>query len=181
MSELLENLKQRSKLRRQMIARLVNYLIARLYPNGFRFFLPSPLLPRLLQWGFSNVQQLRQALNFPTRKQAHNCSANKGQTRIGSNSSRPNDADEDLHKHSSPFSVHNDFSQHFVDTGQRPQNFIREGMPSNRFQEHPKQNELVPVEVQLTTNTYFILFTIDSVFTVSATVRPLCFDGEVSL
>uniref|UniRef100_A0A6A7G743 N(6)-adenosine-methyltransferase non-catalytic subunit METTL14 n=2 Tax=Hirondellea gigas TaxID=1518452 RepID=A0A6A7G743_9CRUS len=37
----------------------------------------------------------------------------------------------------------NDYSQHFVDTGQRPQNFIRETGLEDRLSEHPKFRELV--------------------------------------
>eukprot|EP00128_Syssomonas_multiformis_P006155 Colp12_sorted_trinity150504_noHs@7500 len=41
---------------------------------------------------------------------------------------------------------HNDYSQHFVDTGQRPQNFIRESDPSERFDEYPKHKELIKLK-----------------------------------
>lgn len=37
----------------------------------------------------------------------------------------------------------NDYSQYFVDTGQRPQNFIRDIEPSERFREYPKLDELI--------------------------------------
>ena len=33
---------------------------------------------------------------------------------------------------------HNDYCQHFVDTGQRPQNFIRDVGLAYRFEEYPK-------------------------------------------
>lgn len=38
---------------------------------------------------------------------------------------------------------HNDYSQHYVDTGQRPQNFIRDTGMSERFEEYPKLKELI--------------------------------------
>ena len=38
---------------------------------------------------------------------------------------------------------HNDYSQHFVDTGQRPQNFIRDTGMEERFEEYPKLKELI--------------------------------------
>eukprot|EP00731_Ephydatia_muelleri_P025853 Em0017g936a len=38
---------------------------------------------------------------------------------------------------------HNDYSQHYVDTGQRPQNFIRDIGMSERFEEYPKLKELI--------------------------------------
>eukprot|EP00898_Chlorokybus_atmophyticus_P000649 jgi/Chlat1/1585/Chrsp123S08669 len=37
----------------------------------------------------------------------------------------------------------NDYSQHFVDTGQRPQNFIRDVDVVDRFEEYPKLKELI--------------------------------------
>ena len=38
---------------------------------------------------------------------------------------------------------HNDYCQHFVDTGQRPQNFIRDTGLQDRFEEYPKLKELI--------------------------------------
>ncbi|CAF4612285.1 unnamed protein product [Rotaria sp. Silwood1] len=37
----------------------------------------------------------------------------------------------------------NDYSQHFVNTGQRPQNYIRDAGLQNRFEEYPKLRELI--------------------------------------
>ncbi|GAQ87453.1 Methyltransferase [Klebsormidium nitens] len=37
----------------------------------------------------------------------------------------------------------NDYSQHFVDTGMRPQNFIRDVDLTDRFEEYPKLKELI--------------------------------------
>jgi len=42
---------------------------------------------------------------------------------------------------------HNDYCQHFVDTGQRPQNFIRDTGLSDRFEEYPKLKELIRLKV----------------------------------
>lgn len=44
---------------------------------------------------------------------------------------------------------HNDYCQHFVDTGERPQNFIRDGGLANRFEEYPKQRELIRLKDEL--------------------------------
>jgi hypothetical protein len=41
---------------------------------------------------------------------------------------------------------HNDYSQHFVDTGQRPQNFIRDVGLADRFEEYPKLRELIKLK-----------------------------------
>uniref|UniRef100_A0A3B3YSR7 N(6)-adenosine-methyltransferase non-catalytic subunit METTL14 n=1 Tax=Poecilia mexicana TaxID=48701 RepID=A0A3B3YSR7_9TELE len=38
---------------------------------------------------------------------------------------------------------HNDYCQHFVDTGHRPQNFIRDVGLADRFEEYPKLRELI--------------------------------------
>lgn len=42
---------------------------------------------------------------------------------------------------------HNDYCQHFVDTGQRPQNFIRDVGLADRFEEYPKLRELIKLKV----------------------------------
>ena len=44
---------------------------------------------------------------------------------------------------------HNDYSQHFVDTWQRPHNFIRDVGIGERFREYPKLNELMRLKVAL--------------------------------
>ena len=44
---------------------------------------------------------------------------------------------------------HNDYSQNFVDTGQRPQNFIRDVGLADRFEEYPKLRELIRLKNQL--------------------------------
>lgn len=42
---------------------------------------------------------------------------------------------------------HNDYCQHFVDTGQRPQNYIRDVGLADRFEEYPKLRELIKLKV----------------------------------
>lgn len=48
---------------------------------------------------------------------------------------------------------HNDYCQHFVDTGQRPQNFIRDVGLSDRFEEYPKLKELIRLKDKLISET----------------------------
>ena len=48
---------------------------------------------------------------------------------------------------------HNDYSQNFVDTGQRPQNFIRDVGLADRFEEYPKLRELIRLKNDLISNT----------------------------
>ncbi|XP_076318234.1 methyltransferase like 14 isoform X1 [Tachypleus tridentatus] len=48
---------------------------------------------------------------------------------------------------------HNDYCQHFVDTGQRPQNFIRDVGLADRFEEYPKLKELIHLKDNLISKT----------------------------
>lgn len=48
---------------------------------------------------------------------------------------------------------HNDYSQNFVDTGQRPQNFIRDVGLADRFEEYPKLRELIKLKNDLISDT----------------------------
>lgn len=48
---------------------------------------------------------------------------------------------------------HNDYCQHFVDTGQRPQNFIRDVGLTDRFEEYPKLKELIRLKDELISKT----------------------------
>lgn len=48
---------------------------------------------------------------------------------------------------------HNDYCQHFVDTGQRPQNFIRNVGLNDRFDEYPKLKELIRLKDELVAST----------------------------
>lgn len=48
---------------------------------------------------------------------------------------------------------HNDYSQNFVDTGQRPQNFIRDTGLTGRFEEYPKLQELIRLKDELIAKT----------------------------
>uniref|UniRef100_A0A674P0X6 N(6)-adenosine-methyltransferase non-catalytic subunit METTL14 n=1 Tax=Takifugu rubripes TaxID=31033 RepID=A0A674P0X6_TAKRU len=48
---------------------------------------------------------------------------------------------------------HNDYCQHFVDTGHRPQNFIRDVGLADRFEEYPKLRELIRLKDELISST----------------------------
>ncbi|XP_067928772.1 N6-adenosine-methyltransferase non-catalytic subunit-like [Watersipora subatra] len=48
---------------------------------------------------------------------------------------------------------HNDYCQHFIDTGERPQNFIRDVGLANRFEEYPKLRELIRLKDELVMKT----------------------------
>uniref|UniRef100_A0A8D0U7V6 N(6)-adenosine-methyltransferase non-catalytic subunit METTL14 n=1 Tax=Sus scrofa TaxID=9823 RepID=A0A8D0U7V6_PIG len=64
--------------------------------------------------------------------------------------------EEEIYKDSSTFlkgtqslNPHNDYCQHFVDTGHRPQNFIRDVGLADRFEEYPKLRELIRLKDEL--------------------------------
>ena len=39
-----------------------------------------------------------------------------------------------------------DYSRYFVETGSRPQNFLKENEPHERFRDHPKTQELLKLK-----------------------------------
>nr|CAG4648685.1 EOG090X07CF [Polyphemus pediculus] len=108
--------------------------------------------------GIPSVEKLKEALSGgvgsaktessfePVRPQE-----NKQKNKTGTNGESNNQDDEKLvYTDSSTFlkgtqssNPHNDYCQHFVDTGQRPQNFIRDVGLADRFEEYPKLKELI--------------------------------------
>lgn len=44
---------------------------------------------------------------------------------------------------------HNDYCQNYVDTGQRPQNYIRDVGLADRFEEYPKLKDLIYLKDEL--------------------------------
>lgn len=70
--------------------------------------------------------------------------------------SEEEDVEEVIYKDSSHFlkgtqsaNPHNDYCQHFVDTGQRPHNFIRDVGLADRFEEYPKLRELIRLKDEI--------------------------------
>lgn len=99
--------------------------------------------------GFSDVQQMRRALNT-RREHMPMSSFRKNVNKFNTQPASP----EHTYKDSSTFlkgtqssNPHNDYCQHFVDTGQRPQNFIRDVGLTDRFEEYPKLRELIRSKV----------------------------------
>ncbi|XP_048763135.1 N6-adenosine-methyltransferase non-catalytic subunit-like [Ostrea edulis] len=75
-------------------------------------------------------------------------------------SENDNDQEDEFYKDSSTFlkgtqsaNPHNDYCQNFVDTGERPQNFIRDTGLANRFEEYPKLRELIRLKDELISRT----------------------------
>lgn len=103
-----------------------------------------------MQLGFPDVAQLRLALNPYREKKIRKNSQKKYNAKA-----RIDNGQEHTIKNSTSFlnygtqlcSLHNDYCQHFIDTGQRPQNFIRDVQLTNRFEEYPKLKELVNLKV----------------------------------
>nr|CAG4651873.1 EOG090X07CF [Triops cancriformis] len=111
--------------------------------------------------GIGSVEQLKEALGTESDEKP----SKKGKVELPTKSPSAADAtrtasctssekdDEVLYTDSSTFlkgtqssNPHNDYCQHFVDTGQRPQNFIRDVGLADRFEEYPKLKELVKLK-----------------------------------
>uniref|UniRef100_A0A0A9Y1L5 Uncharacterized protein n=1 Tax=Lygus hesperus TaxID=30085 RepID=A0A0A9Y1L5_LYGHE len=105
-------------------------------------------------FGVSNLNELRQALgtfeNEPAKKKT------KVAAPLVTEEKEKEEEKTDcgvVYKDSSTFlkgtqssNPHNDYCQHFVDTGQRPQNFIRDVGLADRFEEYPKLRELIKLK-----------------------------------
>ncbi|KAG5321939.1 MET14 methyltransferase, partial [Pseudoatta argentina] len=112
--------------------------------------------------GVSSVDELRQILGTnveDTQKKRGKLSNDKSD---GTVKDLKDDVptDEIVYKDSSTFlkgtqssNPHNDYCQHFIDTGQRPQNFIRDVGLADRFEEYPKLRELIKLKDDLIAET----------------------------
>lgn len=133
MSEKLKELRERSQKRKKLLAQTL---------------------------GVSSVSELRHALgttqDIPAKKQAVPGVGTEG-------SEKPTTKEQPdglVYTDSSTFlkgtqssNPHNDYCQHFVDTGQRPQNFIRDVGLADRFEEYPKLRELIKLKDDLIAQT----------------------------
>ncbi|XP_026473557.1 N6-adenosine-methyltransferase non-catalytic subunit [Ctenocephalides felis] len=114
--------------------------------------------------GVSDTSELRQALGSSfedstkkyTRDDGNRTSNKYASLRISDKES----SDSIVYTDSSTFlkgtqssNPHNDYCQHFVDTGQRPQNFIRDVGLADRFEEYPKLRELIRLKDSLIAET----------------------------
>ncbi|XP_028130632.1 N6-adenosine-methyltransferase non-catalytic subunit [Diabrotica virgifera virgifera] len=107
-------------------------------------------------FGVSGIDELRSVLG--TGESSHEKSTSKENAgEIEKYGYKNKDyTDELIYKDSSLFlkgtqssNPHNDYCQHFVDTGQRPQNFIRDVGLADRFEEYPKLRELIKLKDEL--------------------------------
>ncbi|XP_073822282.1 N(6)-adenosine-methyltransferase non-catalytic subunit METTL14-like [Musca autumnalis] len=150
MSDVLKSSQERSRKRKQLLAQTL---------------------------GLSSVDELKIALGNNDSNNGSSSSLNS--TNFGAtassvhNSQRSQDDEDDHHvsaskktpgeiiyRDSSTFlkgtqssNPHNDYCQHFVDTGQRPQNFIRDVGLADRFEEYPKLRELIRLKDKLIQDT----------------------------
>ncbi|GLH12952.1 hypothetical protein R5R35_003483 [Gryllus longicercus] len=113
-------------------------------------------------FGVSNVDELRQALGTTVETPARKFFREEPPAEEIQEKTENEDAapDELVYTDSSTFlkgtqssNPHNDYCQHFVDTGQRPQNFIRDVGLADRFEEYPKLRELIKLKDDLIAQT----------------------------
>ncbi|KAH8281469.1 hypothetical protein KR054_000829 [Drosophila jambulina] len=135
MSDVLKNSQERSRKRRLLLAQT---------------------------FGLSSVDELKKVLGNAedtNNSRQLNPSGQREEEDGGASSSKktPN---EIIYRDSSTFlkgtqssNPHNDYCQHFVDTGQRPQNFIRDVGLADRFEEYPKLRELIKLKDKLIQDT----------------------------
>ncbi|EDW28832.1 GL18735 [Drosophila persimilis] len=112
--------------------------------------------------GLSSVDELKKVLgNSEDTNSSRQLSAGgQRDEEDGGASSSKNAPSETIYRDSSTFlkgtqssNPHNDYCQHFVDTGQRPQNFIRDVGLKDRFEEYPKLRELIKLKDKLIQDT----------------------------
>ncbi|XP_066908547.1 N6-adenosine-methyltransferase non-catalytic subunit isoform X2 [Halyomorpha halys] len=133
MSDTLKELKERSQKRKKLLAQT---------------------------FGVSNVAELRQVLGTAEEEPAKKVPILSHTSNEILNEKEENGNDSVVYKDSSTFlkgtqssNPHNDYCQHFVDTGQRPQNFIRDVGLADRFEEYPKLRELIKLKDDLIAQT----------------------------
>ncbi|XP_017047968.1 N6-adenosine-methyltransferase non-catalytic subunit [Drosophila ficusphila] len=112
--------------------------------------------------GLSSVDELKKVLgnaeDINSSRQLN--SGGQREEEDGGASSSKKTPNEIIYRDSSTFlkgtqssNPHNDYCQHFVDTGQRPQNFIRDVGLADRFEEYPKLRELIKLKDKLIQDT----------------------------
>ncbi|XP_005187763.1 N6-adenosine-methyltransferase non-catalytic subunit [Musca domestica] len=148
MSDVLKSSQERSRKRKQLLAQTL---------------------------GLSSVDELKTALGNNESNNGSNLNSNSfGASASSVHNSQRSQDDEDadgvssskktpgeiIYRDSSTFlkgtqssNPHNDYCQHFVDTGQRPQNFIRDVGLADRFEEYPKLRELIRLKDKLIQDT----------------------------
>ncbi|XP_055387323.1 N6-adenosine-methyltransferase non-catalytic subunit [Condylostylus longicornis] len=133
MSDVLKDQQERSRKRKQLLAQTL---------------------------GLSSVDELKYVLG--TAEEACSSRTNKDddEDNIIESAKKKSQSENLFYRDSSTFlkgtqssNPHNDYCQHFVDTGQRPQNFIRDVGLADRFEEYPKLRELIRLKDELISET----------------------------
>ena len=109
--------------------------------------------------GTEKHPRLQQQQQLARQEKTYSAGANGSASSTGANRS-PEKRQEQEFRDSTAFlkgtqslNPHNDYSQNFVDTGQRPQNFIRDTGLTGRFEEYPKLQELIRLKDELIAKT----------------------------
>lgn len=131
MSDILKSSQERSRKRKQLLAQTL---------------------------GLSSVDELKIVLGTVEEAGSQRSNRDDDNESPGPSSKKPQA--EIIYRDSSTFlkgtqssNPHNDYCQHFVDTGQRPQNFIRDVGLADRFEEYPKLRELIRLKDELISET----------------------------
>lgn len=151
MNERLKELRERSQKRKELLA----LALGASGPEELKNILHSDVSPP--KKPHDNTRGGSPSIKNPVHKSVLEKSAMDMQA-LGNKSSDDIDEfeQEEIYTDSSTFlkgtqsaNPHNDYCQHFVDTGERPQNFIRDVGLANRFEEYPKLRELIRLKDSL--------------------------------
>ncbi|KAL5018221.1 hypothetical protein ScPMuIL_003943 [Solemya velum] len=143
MADKLKTLKERSQLRKQLLAQALGVN----NPGGLKTVLKSR----------EDIEDEEKSSKLP-KSSVHMGSKSKSFFCLQKN--LEGEEDDEFYTDSSTFlkgtqsaNPHNDYCQNHVDTGERPQNFIRDVGLANRFEEYPKLRELIRLKDELISHT----------------------------
>ncbi|XP_062611864.1 N6-adenosine-methyltransferase non-catalytic subunit-like [Saccostrea cucullata] len=154
MGDRLKELRERSQKRKEILAKAFGVE----GPDGLKEVLhikEEPSLKRKSS-GTSDADPSKKLKSDDNKEEAKESNEKKS----NASSENDNDQEDEFYKDSSTFlkgtqsaNPHNDYCQNFVDTGERPQNFIRDTGLANRFEEYPKLRELIRLKDELISKT----------------------------